>query len=82
MKFAKWINPKNGATRIYVNGATSQGKVFVQDGAVSKNFPAGYPEIIVVADGYISQADKDAIIDRVADAAGASTFAEYLALTV
>ena len=80
MKFAKWINPKNGAPRVYVNGATSQGKVFVQDGAVSGKYPAGYAEIVVVADSYISQADKDAIIDRVG--ANGSTFAEFLALTV
>ena len=68
MKFNKWVNPKNGQTRIYVNGSFGYGiKVYVVDGGDTGHFPPGFPEIVVRAQHLIGQSQLDSIIDEIGE---------------
>ncbi len=89
MKFAKWTNPKNNQTRIYVNGAASYGiSVYVVDGSTTGNYSENFPEIVIYSkDVYLSQSQKDSIIDAIdaevqqlVPSDVAPTFNDYLSL--
>ena len=67
MKFTKWINPKDGSVRVYVNGAASYGiSVFVVDGGASGRYEPNHADIRVIAkDGHrVGQSEIDSIMDR------------------
>ena len=88
MKFKKWVNPKTGEARIYVNGAASYGiKVYIVDGGTTGHYSAGFPEVVVRADHMIGQSEVDQIsgmIDEHVKQAVPSdvnpTFSDYLKL--
>jgi len=91
MKFCKWVHPKTGAVRVYVNGVDSRVSVFVVNGGASGKYPDGFPEIVVKGkDGvWLNQSDIDSIMDEIDEHVKVARppevnpiFADYLALAV
>lgn len=88
MKFCKWVHPKTGAVRIYINGSFGFGiKVYVVDGGTTGHYGAGFPEVVIRSNSMIGQSTVDQINDMIDEHVKQAvpsdvnpTFADYLSL--